>query len=250
MYPEIRLSSSFSISTYFLIISIACTLGALWFIRRAENRKLERVTAIDLTLVCLIAGFISARALHIFYEDFAYYRENPLAVLQVWNGGFVFLGGVLGAWVAGVLFCNIKREPFWFWADTAVPPIAFAYAIGRIACFANGCCYGHECVLPWGVNMEGFVRHPTQLYATFWELGLLAVLLKLEPRFRLSGTLFNIWLLGHAIGRLIMEEFRGDPRGDLILGLTLGSWMSIVLAAYASFNLINVLLPARPSARE
>jgi len=222
----------------------------LWFIRRAEKRKLERVTAVDLTLVCLIAGFLGSRALHVFYEDFAFYQEHPWSVLQVWNGGFVFLGGVLAAWVAGVLFCNIKREPFWFWADTAAPPVALAYALGRFACFLNGCCYGHECTLPWGLNLEGYLRHPTQLYASFWELGLLAVLLKFEPRFRLSGILFNIWLLGHSLGRLIMEEFRGDPRGDLLLGLTLGTWMSLVFAAFAAFNLINVLLPERSSAND
>lgn len=250
MFPEIRLTSSFGVSTYFLIISLACTLGALWFIRRAAARGLEKVTAIDLTLLCLVAGFTGARLLHVFYEDFSYYQANPFAVLYIWNGGFVFLGGVIAAWAAGVLFCNLKKEPFWFWADAAAPPIAFAYAMGRVACFANGCCFGKECVLPWAVDMHGYLRHPAQLYATGWELLLLAVLLKIEPRTRTSGILFNLWLLGHAGGRLLMEAFRADPRGDLLLGLSLGTWMSIVLGAFAGFNLINALLPHRSGASE
>ncbi|MBX3022611.1 MAG: prolipoprotein diacylglyceryl transferase [Bdellovibrionales bacterium] len=227
---------------------MACILGALFFLRRAAQRQLDRVTAIDLTLVCLIAGFLGARLLHVFYEDFFYYRENPVAVLYVWNGGFVFLGGVIAAWLAASIFCNIKREPFWFWADVAAPPIALAYALGRLACFANGCCYGRECLLPWAVTMDGHLRHPAQLYASGWELLLLVFLLKIEPKCRLSGVLFNIWLLGHAVGRLMMEAFRADPRGDLILGFTIGTWMSLVLAAFAGFNLIHALLRPRTQA--
>lgn len=217
------------ISTYFLVISIACTLGTIWFIRRAEEKSLNRVTAIDLTIVVLLGGIIGARLLHVVYEEPAFYRENPLAVFQVWNGGFIFLGGVAGAWIAGMLFCQIKNEPFWFWADIAVIPISFGYALGRIACFLNGCCYGKWCELPWAVYMQGGYRHPTQLYACLAEFVIVFILLKVEPKVRLSGSLFGSWLVLHSISRLIMEHFRDDPRGPSMAGLSLGTWMSFVL---------------------
>ncbi len=227
MYPFIHFIVP--ISTYFLVISLACTLAVIWFIKRAEKRNLNRVTAIDFTLACLIGGVLGARLLHVFFEDLPFYREHPMAVFEVWNGGFIYLGGVIGAWAAAGIFCLIKREPFWFWADIAAIPISFGYAIGRLACFLNGCCYGKYCELPWAVYMQGGYRHPTQLYATFSELLILFVLIKIEPKVRMSGSLFGAWLVMHSLGRLLMEHFRDDPRGPAINGLSLGSWMSLAL---------------------
>lgn len=227
MYPFINFIVP--ISTYFLVISIACTLATIWFVKRAERRNLNRVTAIDLTLTVLIGGIAGARILHVVYEEPAFYRETPLAVFQVWNGGFVFLGGVVGAWVAAALFCQIKREPFWFWADIAVIPVSFGYALGRIACFLNGCCFGKYCDLKWAVYMHGGYRHPTQLYASFIEFLIVFILLKIEPKIRLSGSLFGSWLVLHSISRLLMEHFRDDPRGPTMAGLSLGTWMSLAL---------------------
>src|SRR5690606_10671308 len=134
------------------------------------DRGLQRITAIDLTLVVLVAGFLGARLLHVVYEDWATYLLQPAQIFYIWNGGFVFLGGLGAALIAGILFCSFKREPFWFWADAAVLPAALAYGLGRLGCFLNGCCYGDICELPWAMTLHGVGRHPTQLYATLWEL--------------------------------------------------------------------------------
>jgi phosphatidylglycerol:prolipoprotein diacylglycerol transferase len=233
LYPVIHLTRSLNISTYYLIISLATVVSTLWFIRRAEARKLERVVAIDFTLTCVVAGFLGARLLHVFYEEPAYYRAHPWAVLEIWNGGFVFLGGLAAAFMAGVFFCQWRKQPFWVWADAAVLPASLAYGLGRIGCFFNGCCFGGECHLPWAVFMDGAYRHPTQLYASFWELAWLMILRRTESKLKISGMLFNVWLVGHASGRIAMELFRADPRGDFIWGLSLGIWMSLALIAIA-----------------
>lgn len=241
MYPEITLgTTALSISTYFLVISLACILASVWFVRRAEARDLQRLTAIDFVITVFICGFIGARALHVFFEDSAFYASVPLAVFYVWNGGFVFLGGVVAALVAALVFCRLRHEPFWYWADAAAPPISLGYALGRLACLFNGCCYGKICSLPWAITLEGAPRHPTQAYASLWELGLLLLMLKFEKRFKTSGVLFNLWLIGHATGRILMEIFRDDPRGQLILGLSLGIWMSFGLAVLAATNLLSI----------
>lgn len=228
MYPFINFLS-IQISTYFLVISFACVVCTFWFLKRSARRNLTRTTAIDLTLACLIGGFAGARLLHVFWEEPAFYQQNPLAVFQIWNGGFVFLGGVIGAWFTCTLFCILRSEPFWFWADVGIPCISLGYAIGRVACFLNGCCYGKYCELPWAIHMHGGLRHPTQLYASLWELAVLTLLLKIEPRVRMSGTLFSVWLVLHALGRVLMEIFRDDPRGPLIYGLSIGTSMSLGL---------------------
>lgn len=240
MFPTLTIFG-LSISTYFLVISVASIIGSLWFIKRCEQRDLKRITAIDMTLVCLVGGFLGARLLHIFWEESDFYRQNPLAVLEVWNGGFVFLGGVVGAWLAGTLFSVIQREPFWFWADRAAPCVALSYALGRVACFLNGCCYGRHCELPWAIHLHGEFRHPTQLYATLWELVVVGILLKMEPRLRTSGALFGLWLVLHSLGRLTMEVFRDDPRGPLVYGQSLGTWMSFAIFVVGAL----LLFPSR-----
>jgi phosphatidylglycerol:prolipoprotein diacylglycerol transferase len=228
---------------YFFVISLVTTLSALWFVRRAEQKQLAKVKAIDLALVILVFGFLGARLLHVFFEDPWLYKQFPWASLQVWNGGFVYFGGVIGALIASVAFCQLQKEPFWFWADIAAPPIALGYAFGRVACFLNGCCYGRVCELPWSMHLHGLDRHPTQLYATFVELVLVGFLLWVEPRLRASGHLFLVWLLGHGLGRLFMESFRDDPRGHLIYGWTIGVWISVGLIAFSAWNLKGYLIP-------
>lgn len=229
MYPYIGLAPTFAISTYYLVISATALVASLWFLRRTAAHKLSRIVAIDFTLVTLACGFLGARLLHVFYEEPAYYIVAPFRILEVWNGGFVYLGGLLGAALGAAFFCDWKREPFWLWADLAAPPAALAYALGRIGCFLNGCCYGHECLLPWAVSLNGVPRHPTQIYATLWELSVVAMLLLMERRLKNPGALFGLWLILHAFGRIILEQFRGDPRGPAILSLSISTWISIGL---------------------
>ena len=232
MYPVLHLGA-LEISTYFLVISLATTVGALWFLRRARQRGLSHLRAIDITLVCLVSGFLGARLLHVVYEEPEFYRASPVRVFEIWYGGFVFLGGLLGASAGLLLFCRLRREPFLLWADLAAPPAALTYALGRLACFLNGCCYGRFCELPWAVMQAGAHRHPTQIYASLFELCTLGILFKFQHRLKVSGALFTFWLGLHAISRLFMEYFRDDPRGELIFGASLGTWMSLGLLIFS-----------------
>lgn len=200
--------------------------------------------AIDIALVTMGAGFVGARLMHVFYEEPAFYKEHPLQILALWSGGYVFLGGLGAALLAAAFFCDWRKEPFWLWADLAAPAGALAYAIGRIGCFLNGCCYGRLCDLPWAVAMNGEHRHPTQLYASLWE-GLLAWgLVMAEPRLsKRPGALFGLWLALHGLGRLLMESFRDDPRGPLLGGLSISTWLSSVLIVAGLGLLLQRLVP-------
>ena len=218
-------------------------VGALWFLRRAQAARLNRVAAIDLTLVVLISGFVGGRLLHVFYEEPEYYLKHPLRVLAVWNGGFVFFGGMLAAIGGAYAFCFWRREPFLFWADRAALPSALTYALGRIGCFFNGCCYGRRCEWPWAMVLEGIPRHPTQLYASLWEFFTIGILLLLEPRFKVSGVIFGLWLVMHGVGRIFMEFFRDDPRGLFIMGQSLGTWIGLGLVVMGFALLLTLPAP-------
>lgn len=219
---------------YFFVISLTFCVSLLWLVRRTEARGLNRNQALDLSLVIMLAGFVGARLMHVLFEEPAYYAEDPWRVLEVWRGGFVWYGGAIAGGCAGVIFARFRKLEIPAWLDLSAPILALGYAMGRIACWLVGCCYGSYCHLIEGVTF----RYPTQAFAVFWEAGVLALLLRIEKQRRESrasrwmqkpGRLFSIWLVLHSCGRIIMEWFRADPRGPEPLGLSLATWISLVL---------------------
>lgn len=193
----------------------------------------------------MVCGLVGGRLTHVFYENWGYYREMPFDIFKIWQGGFVFYGGFFTSLIGAYGFLKIKKESFLKWADFFAPVLALGYALGRVGCFLNGCCFGKPCVgngcaLPWMVEFnhpglpEG-LRHPTQLYAVFWELLVVLTLLWIEKvrhtkntmALQSTGFLFFTWLGLHSLGRLIMEYHREDYRGPEISGLSLSSWLSI-----------------------
>ncbi|GIT30360.1 MAG: hypothetical protein Ct9H300mP1_24060 [Planctomycetaceae bacterium] len=55
--------------------------------------------------------------------------------------------------------------------DSFAVSIPVAVAIGRLACFTNGCCHGIATGLPWGSISGRNRRHPTQIYESLFHLG-------------------------------------------------------------------------------
>lgn len=243
MAPFIHLTDQIHFPTYLVIISLAYTLSVVWVFYRAPNFSLERAIALDLGLMIMVGGFLGARLFHIFYENLEYYKLFPWDVFKIWQGGFVFYGGFIGALLFCIGYAKIRKIDFWQWADFYAPVLAFGYGLGRVGCLMNGCCFGAHCDLPWAIefNQPGLAvgaRHPTQIYAVIWELGLvLPLLLKVIPKFKFpsTGYLFLSWLFLHAGGRLIMEIFRDDFRGADIWGLSISTWISIDIILVSLF---------------
>ncbi|WP_291515604.1 prolipoprotein diacylglyceryl transferase [Bdellovibrio sp. ArHS] len=232
----IPLSSHFAVPTYYLILSMTVSICLWWLVQRSHSLGLSRRLTLDLSLIVMVSGFIGGRLFHVFYEDFPYYREEPTRVLQIWNGGFVFYGGALLAGFAAIIYLFLKnKSQLENYLDMFAPVLSFSYVMGRIACLLAGCCFGKYCELPWAYGG----RHPTQAYAAAWELGVLFILLGLEkaPRKRV-GAVFYIWMILHAIGRLIMEFFRDDFRGPS-LGMSISSWISFLIIALGFYFLLR-----------
>lgn len=231
MHPYIQLGP-ITIPSYYLVISLAVCVCLFWLHLRLKQSDLSRETALDLSLVLMIASFVGSRLFHVFYENPEYYSQDPWRVLYFWDGGFVFYGGALLAGFSAWLFLKWKdpsrlKEYFDFFA----PVVALSYALGRMGCVLAGCCYGRTCELPWSLNG----RHPTALYASAWEFGVILILLGLQTVppaerkwrvFRSHGSVFYLWMILHGCGRLVMESFRDDFRGPS-LGLSISSWISL-----------------------
>ena len=210
-------------------MSLSLSIGIIWSFKRTPN--LLRKTLLDMSLGLMLGGFILARATHVFYEAPSYYLDNPLEVLMIWKGGFVFYGGAIGGFLGAFFVLKAKGENWAQWADWLAPVGAFSYGVGRMGCFFAGCCYGQVTTLPWSITFPHVLaaRHPTQLYATFMEWCICGILLSLEKKksfLSTPGRVFFTWITLHSIARFFMESLRDDFRGPDLLGLSVSQIIS------------------------
>jgi len=116
-------------------------------------------------------------------------------------------------------------------ADQAAPYVALGHAIGRLGCFANGCCYGIVSSSKFAVRFPGHPTPvlPTQLLESF---GLAILFLGLYTAQRPAvlakpGLLFGLYLVGYGILRYGLEWWRAN-QPIVVPGWTLHQVLSAV----------------------
>lgn len=196
---------------------------------------------IDDFLVWAVLGVIlGGRLGYCLFYNVSYFAENPLEILQVWQGGMSFHGGLLGVVVAVCSYAYKYGIPILKLGDivSAVTPIGLLF--GRLANFINGELYGRVTEHPIGMIFPrgGDVpRHPSQLYQAGWEGLALLIILSLmihRPAIRRQyGVTFGALLTLYGVGRFVIE-FTREPDahiGFLSLGLSLGQWLCLPMIA-------------------
>ncbi|MCE7957659.1 MAG: prolipoprotein diacylglyceryl transferase [Acidobacteria bacterium ACB2] len=248
MLPELFRIGSFGVPTYGVLLATGFLL-ALWLLRRrSPSFGVSPDDAADLGIWVLLGGLVGAKLLLVFVEG-GRYLGSVSGLWELLRSGGVFYGGLIGAVAVALVFLRRKRLSFLAVADAAAPSIALGQAIGRLGCFAAGCCWGTECHRPWAVTFTspvaetnvgvplGVPLHPVQLYEAAGTFVLFALLLLLERR-RYEGQTFARYLGGYALLRGTLELCRGDPRGS-VLGL-LSTSQVIALAGLAAALAIAV----------
>ncbi|MEQ1721922.1 MAG: prolipoprotein diacylglyceryl transferase [Pseudobdellovibrio sp.] len=231
MIPNLYIGA-FQIPTFFLVISLSLTALLFLLSYRVEHFSANRKLAYDIALLMMVSGFIGGRLLHVFYEEWDYYAKDPIQMLYFWNGGFVFLGGLITCLITGFIYARYKKISFGEWADFFTPLFSLAHALGRLGCVLAGCCFGSVCFLPWA--LDG--RHPTALYLAVGEFFIFLMMLTFESKkvYKVKGFLFAKWLLLHSLLRFNVEYFRDDFRGlffnvPLLGSLSISQLISLVI---------------------
>ncbi len=246
MHPILFSIGPITIHTYGVMLAAGAALG-LWLMSRlAKNAGLNPDQISSLALWLLFSGIIGARLFFVILEPHQFMAQ-PWRVLFVWEGGLVFYGGVGAALVVGFLLMRRWKLPALTVMDCVAPGLALGQAIGRIGCFAAGCCYG----LPWEngwcavafndphtLAPRGIPLHPTQLYTCAALLIITGVLLLMWRHRRFAGQIFFSYGLMHGIARVIIEQFRDDWRGEPLGPLTPTGWFALGLALVSALVLI------------
>lgn len=225
----------------------------------------------DLLTWIILGVVLGGRLGYVMFYQPAYYLANPALILQVWEGGMSFHGGVLGVVIAGTLYCRKYNLSILSVGDAIAVSASTGLLLGRIANFINAELWGRPTDLPWGVifpgqaaqNCPGIIglcaRHPSQLYEALLEgLVLGAVLLWLALRrggLKRPGAMIGVFAAGYGLARFVVEFFRqpdaqfvteGNPLGLAWqwggIGVTQGQALSLPMIAIGLF----MILRARP----
>jgi phosphatidylglycerol:prolipoprotein diacylglycerol transferase len=241
MYPDLVSIGTFTLHTYGLCIALGALLGILFVARGARREGLNQQQLLDLVFYLLIAAIIGSRVFYILLNP-GYYLQHPLESIMIWRGGLVFYGGFLFAFPTCYFYLKKHGLPFLKTCDILAPGLALGESLGRIGCFFAGCCYGRPTELPWGVTFThpnslaqlGVSLHPTQLYSSAAAVLMFIILVSFRRFKRADGQVVFLYVLLYALGRLVIENFRGDERGLLVAGyLTLTQTIAIVLIPVA-----------------
>jgi phosphatidylglycerol:prolipoprotein diacylglycerol transferase len=171
----------------------------------------------NIGLWAIIGGILVSRLFHVI-DKWDYYMAHPEQIFSF--AGLTIYGAVVGAVLAVLIYCWVKKISFWLVGDIIAPGAILGQAIGRIGCLINGCCYGLPTSLPWGVVYTnpgnycplGEPFQPTQIYHMLWNLIGFGILWSLRRRFKPQGSLFLFYLALYAVGDFSIRFVRvGEP---------------------------------------
>ncbi|MBU4010565.1 MAG: prolipoprotein diacylglyceryl transferase, partial [Proteobacteria bacterium] len=215
MYPILFKIGPLSIYTYGFFIALGFLAGIFFAVKEAKRVGEDPDMIMDLCFYILVSAIIGSRLFYVATNP-RLFIDNPVEIFKVWNGGLVFYGGFIAAFITGIVYFKAKKIPVMKTLDILAPSVVLAHSFGRIGCFFAGCCYGKYCELPWAVTFNnahslaptGISIHPTQLYLALNNLIIFLFLVFFRKRKKFDGQVFLIYVLVYGITRSIIEIFR------------------------------------------
>ncbi|HXZ27515.1 MAG TPA: prolipoprotein diacylglyceryl transferase [Terriglobales bacterium] len=244
MFPRLFHLGSLDFPTYGLMAALGLMVGLSVCVRLARREGIDPEQAWNLGLLAILAAIAGAK-LFLLLDDWSYYSEHwgEFFSLSTLRAGGVWYGGLLVALAAAAWYIRRHHLPVRRVCDAFAPGVALGHAIGRLGCFAAGCCYGKPTRLPWGVIFTnplaaqwsgtplGVRLHPTQLYEAAVELANFFLLAWLLPRKKFDGEVIGAYMALYGFARFFLEFLRDDPERGSVFGgaLTLTQLVSILL---------------------
>lgn len=230
---------------YGLIYIIGLAIG--YFIIKKliseKNIKLTNDEVLDYIVYLGIGLLVGGRLLYfVFYMPWTFWQD-PLHIVMIWMGGMSFHGGILGAVIAGIIFCRKKNISFYKMADITVIPAALALALGRVGNFINGELPGRVWDGTFCINYENNpnisnppegCRYPSQIIESIKNLIIFSSLWLVRKKNLPDGFLFWIFVTMYGVLRFLVEFIRqpdsqlGFFFGVLTMGQILSGLMIIV----------------------
>ena len=215
-------------------------IASYLLVRYQMKRKefgVSRIEIENLYFYLIIGLMVGARLGYVLFYDLKMYLSDPLEIFAIWKGGMSFHGGLIGVLIVGILFSWKNKKSFWKITDLIIVTAPIGLGLGRIGNFINGELYGRVTQVPWGMIFPRggpLPRHPSQLYESALEGGVLFVILWFLKDKRIpTGGLLAFFLFFYGCFRFVVEFFREpDAHIGFIIGpFTLGQVFSSIMIA-------------------
>ena len=244
---------------YGIIIAGGFLLAVLYMLYRAKTFGITQDDVLDLVLWAVPIGVVCARLYYcVFYWDL--YRDNPISMLYIWEGGLAIYGGIIGGAITLLVVAKHKKIPATVLLDVAGMGVIIGQLMGRWGNFMNREAFGTETTLPWRMELTTVLGktvdvHPTFLYESLWNVvGLLLIVFVVSKARRFDGENTWFYFLWYGIGRFWIEGLRTDSLYlfDWTIGdqpIRVSQALSLVMVLVSAFMLFyNIKL--RPHKRE
>jgi phosphatidylglycerol---prolipoprotein diacylglyceryl transferase len=259
VFPRLFHLGNFSIPTYGVLVATGVLVGLWISVRNSEKQGIKAENAWDFGIALVLAGILGAKILYITldWRSGHVYGQNlrEIFTFDTLQAGGVFSGGLVAAFVVAWWFLRKHHMPALATCDAFAPGLAMGHAIGRVGCFAAGCCYGKATDHFWGVTFTnplaaqlvgtplGHALEPTQLFESAAELGIFFLLTWMFKRKKFDGQIFGAYLFLYGIARFFLEFIRDDPGRGSVFGGVLSGTQLIAIGLVLTGGLIWYLRP-------
>lgn len=215
--PTFAQIGPFTLRWYSLFFVGAVAAGVWLGLRECRRKGINVEQAQTLAVWAVVGGMIGARLFHVI-DRWELYAANPLSALNLAQGGLAVEGGLVGGFLAGLIYAVRTRLPIRLLADAAAPGMIFGQALGRFACIPNGDAYGAPANVPWAfiyTNPHAFLpaeflgvpTHPYPVYEMLFDFAVLAVIWRLRRVLSSEGSLFLAYVVIYGLGRFLLTYY-------------------------------------------
>ena len=235
---------------YGIIIAGGFLLAVLYMLYRAKTFGITQDDVLDLVLWAVPVGVICARLYYcVFYWDL--YRDNPVSMLYIWEGGLAIYGGIIGGAITVLVLSRVKKIPPLVMLDSAAMGVIIGQICGRWGNFMNREAHGGvtDSFFKMGlVDAAGKVTyyHPTFLYESVWNLAGFAALHFYCKKRKFDGEVFLLYVAWYGLGRAWIEGLRTDSLYLFSTGIRVSQLVAAVSFVAAAGIIAWVLLKKKP----
>lgn len=207
------------ITWYGIIIAAGFLLAAVYVLRRSEEFGLNEDIVVDCLIAATPVAIIFARLYYVVF-NYDMYRDDPISMLYIWNGGIAIYGAIIGAVLAAAVFCKIRKVKIAALLDLVSFGFLIGQAIGRWGNFVNSEAYGEETtsVFRMVIAKAGMVMphdlsvgyHPAFLYESAWNVLGFVLLHFYSKKRKFRGEIFLMYIAWYGLGRGMIEGLRLD----------------------------------------
>lgn len=252
MYPELYkfatphflrsfLPPELVVQAYGAMIMLGVVAVYLFMVPRVRQYRISKDELSNLIFITFISAFVGGKVFYYLQEPATYLAE-PSRMFENLGSGFVFYGSLIFAIPTIIYTLRKKQVPIRSFLDILAFVGPIVHSFGRMGCLLAGCCYGKECSNALGITFTNTLSksplniplYPTQIFDIIVNLLILVMLFYMDKRKAFEGQLFLVYIVMYAVGRSIVELFRGDSERGFVLGFLSHSQLIAIILALMS----------------